>query len=132
MNDQVEIREKAEREWVIARDGGLWLVGQLADDDGGTLSPVYEVTCQVTPNVDSMGRQVGANIGHNAQPLLLIDTLDSWEFSDAANVWPLKGSSVEKTMRQAIANAAGIVAQMRASRVGLTLATKMPERKGRQ
>ncbi len=106
-------------EWVIVRDGGMWLVGQ---DHGETLSPVYELHCQTVPQPQ------GVEIRHIVQPLLLIASLDRWPLGPGAKRWPVAGSSIERQVMDGIANAERMVQQMRAAAVGISLAPAMPNR----
>lgn len=128
------------RDWVIARDDGLWLVGRIAHDPEGLkpgdglplrLEPVFELTVQVQPQIDPRTRQpVGININDHAQPLLLMGALaNSWKLSSGANTWPVRGlgSTREKSVRTAIDRAEDMVRQMRAQEAGLVLVSDMPK-----
>lgn len=119
--DEVKIQER-EPNWVLARDGGLWLVGDL--DALGNLSPVYELHVQV----QQQGQ--GMSVNYGAQPLLLIASLDAWTLSAAHNSWPVKGLTVEKHIMSAIERAEGMATAMRAAQAGISVAREMPRANG--
>ncbi len=129
----LKITTKPEADWVIARDGGLWLVGIPCDISGMPrevtpltpahhLSPVFELHCQV--------KQDGArvHIGYAAQPILLL-TIDRWNLAEGCNVWPIRGMSVEKGLRDAIAMGETTAMQMRAASAGIQIAASMPSQR---
>lgn len=118
-----ETQEKApESDWIIARDGGMWLVGkEVLDGDGWRLSPAFELHVQV--------EQVGANarINYACQPLLLLPSLDRWRLCSSTNTWPVRGQTNERVIRAAIAQAEQMVLSMRAQMSGLQIAQTMPK-----
>lgn len=112
----------AHPDWVIVRDGGMWLVGKR-DLLGPVLSPVFELTNQVH-QADSGG---GILLTYGAQPLMLLASIETWRMTPDANVWPVKGCSAEKHIRDAIERAQGMVQSMRAQQAGLVIAREMPK-----
>lgn len=107
-------------DWVIVRDGGMWLVGKPSVSEP-VLSPVFELTNQVqqTPQ--------GITLNYGAQPLMLLASIDTWRLSPDANVWPVKGCAAEKHIRDAIERAQAMVQAMRAAQAGLVIAREMPK-----
>lgn len=107
-------------DWVIVRDNGLWLVGKR-DILGPVLTPVFELRCNAQQTPDG-----GVMLTYNAVPMLLLASLDTWRLSESANVWPLRGASMEKQIREAIERGQGMVQAMRVQQAGLVLAREMP------
>jgi hypothetical protein len=112
----VDIRDKVE-ELVIARDGGMWLIGVKVDEDH--LAPVFELGCNVT----RAPGQRGQTVMYGAMPLLLLEDLDSWALSTDAPTWPVKGMSVEQHLRQAFEGGCEAAAGLKMARGRVVLAS---------
>lgn len=124
------ITTKPEHDWVICRDGGMWLVGRGPVEKIHNYGPperfrhleqAFELHCQVQQQPDG---RVG--VAYIVQPILLMPSIDRWQLTDGANFWPVKGSSVEKHLRDAIARAEQTAVQMRAAQAGIQIAGAMP------
>lgn len=123
-NGMTHGRAEPSLDLVIARDGGLWLVGR-PNADGLELTPVFELHVQVIQHAR------GVQFSYGAQPLLLIPSMDKWKLSSSANVWPLKGQSVESQIREAVKNAQAMLVKMRLGAAGIEHATELPKIGGR-
>lgn len=118
-NEKTTEKAAETREWVIVRDGGMWLVGERGPL-GLVLSPVFELTSnmQQTPQ--------GFALTYGAQPMMMLASIDTWRLSPDANQWRVQGCAAEKHIREAIHRAQNLVQTMRAQQAGLVIAREMP------
>jgi hypothetical protein len=124
--------------WVIAFAFGRTLVGQrlrrldlatAKEVDSNVLAPVFDLVVQVLSEQDPRtGQPTGRQrVNYQAQPILLIGSLDRLELPHDAAFVPVKGCSSERQILEAIVVGEQLQKTIRAASVGLSLAHSLPK-----